>query len=69
MSIGVIILIAIGGTLALEGFIWAVFPAQMRRSYEEGLRLIDDKTLHVTGLVCVAIGVLLIGIAVKAAGS
>jgi len=69
MSLGVIILIAIGGALAIEGFIWAVFPAQMRRSYEEGLRLINDKTLHVSGLVCVAIGVLLIGIAVKVSGN
>jgi len=68
MSLGLIILIAIGGTFAVEGFIWAVFPAQMRRSYEEGLRLIDDKTLHITGLVCVAIGMVLIGIAVKALG-
>lgn len=65
MSLGVIILVAIGGTMALEGFVWAVFPAQMRRSYEEGLRLIDDKSLHVMGLVCVAIGVAVIGAAVK----
>ncbi len=69
MSLGVIILIAIGGTLAIEGFVWAVFPAQMRRSYEEGLRIIDDKSLHITGLVCVAIGILLIGIAVKVMGN
>jgi len=52
MSLGLIILIAIGGTFAVEGFIWAVY----------------DKTLHITGLVCVAIGMVLIGIAVKALG-
>ena len=69
MRLGIIILIAIGGTLAIEGFVWAVFPSQMRRSYEEGLRQVDDKTLHITGLVCVAIGMVLIGVAVKAFGS
>ena len=68
MSLGIIILIAIGGTFAVEGFVWAVFPAQMRRSYEEGLRQIDDKTHHITGLVCVAIGMVLIGLAVKSFG-
>lgn len=68
MSLGVIILIAFGGAMALEGFVWAVFPAQMRRAYEQSLRMIDDKSLHVSGLVCVAVGVLLIGLAVKLAG-
>jgi len=68
MSLGIIILIALGGAMALEGFVWAVFPAQMRRAYEESLRLIDDKSLHIGGLVCVAIGVLLVGLAVKMAG-
>lgn len=68
MSLGVIILIAFGGALALEGFVWAVFPAQMRRAYEQSLRLVNDKSLHVSGLFCVAFGVLLIGLAVKLAG-
>ncbi len=68
MSLGIIILIAFGGAMVLEGFIWAVFPSQMRRAYEESLRLIDDKSLHIGGLVCVAIGVLLVGFAVKMVG-
>lgn len=68
MSLGVIILIALGGALAIEGFVWAVFPAQMRRAYEQSLRMIDDKALHVSGLVCVAIGIFLVGLAVKIAG-
>ena len=68
MSLGIVILIAIGGALALEGFIWAVFPAQMRRAYEQTLQMVDDKSLHITGLMCVAIGVLLVGIAFKISG-
>lgn len=68
MSLGVILLIAFGGALVLEGFIWAVFPAQMRRLYEQSLRMADDKTLHISGLMCVAIGVLLVGLAVNTLG-
>ena len=68
MSLGIIILIAFGGALVLEGFVWAVFPAQMRRAYDQSLKMVDDKSLHVTGLMCVAIGVVLVGIAVKISG-
>ncbi len=68
MTLGVVILIALGGALAFEGFVWAVFPAQMRRAYEQSLKMADDKSLHITGLMCVAIGVVLMGIAVKISG-
>ena len=65
MNFGFILLIAIGSILAFEGAIWAIFPVQMRRAYEESLRVMDDKTLHVGGLVFVAIGAVLLGIAIK----
>jgi len=68
MGLGTIIAVAIGGALALEGFIWAIFPSQMRRAYQESFAQLDDKSLHIGGLICVLFGVLLIGTAVKLAG-
>jgi len=68
MGLGTIIAVAIGGALALEGVIWAVFPSQMRRAYQESLAQLDDKSLHMGGLICVLIGVLVVGAAVKLAG-
>ncbi|MGB0908502.1 MAG: DUF2065 domain-containing protein [Maricaulaceae bacterium] len=67
MTSGAIILIAIGGALAIEGAAWAVFPAGMRRAYELAFSE-NDKTLHVTGLVSVALGVAMIAWAVRGAG-
>lgn len=60
-------MIAFGGMLAIEGAVWAVFPAQMRRMYEEAFTA-GDKILHFSGLFSVAIGVLMIMWAVKLAG-
>ena len=57
-------MIAFGGMLAIEGAVWAVFPAQMRRMYEEAFTA-GDKILHFSGLFSVAIGVLMIMWAVK----
>ena len=65
MSLGVIILIALGGALVLEGAVWAIFPSQMRRAYREVIEMMDDKALHIGGLVCVAIGVILVTVGVK----
>jgi len=65
MSLGVIILIALGGALVLEGAVWAIFPSQMRRAYREAIEMMDDKALHIGGLVCVAIGVILVSVGVK----
>lgn len=61
-------MIAIGGALAFEGVLWAVFPSQMRRMYHEALSQMDDKVLHIGGLVSVMLGVIMVGAAVKLAG-
>ncbi len=68
MSLGTIIAVAIGGVLAFEGMIWAIFPSQTRRMYQEAMSQMDDKSLHLGGLISVLIGVIIIGTAVKLAG-
>lgn len=68
MGLGTVIAVAIGGVLAFEGMIWAIFPSQTRRMYQEAMSQMDDKALHVGGLISVLIGVLIIGTAVKLAG-
>lgn len=68
MSFGTILMIAIGGALAFEGVIWAIFPSQTRRMYQETMSQLDDRSLHIGGLVSVMFGVLLVGMAVKLAG-
>jgi len=65
MGLGTIIAVAIGGTLAFEGFIWAIFPQQTRRMYLQTMSQMDDKALHICGLISVMLGVLLVGAAVK----
>lgn len=68
MGLGGIAMIAIGGALAFEGVLWAIFPSQTRRIYEEALSQMDDKALHIGGLVSVMLGVILVGAAVKLGG-
>lgn len=68
MGLGTIIAVAIGGVLAFEGMIWAIFPSQTRRMYQEAMSQMNDKSLHLGGLISVLIGVLIIGSAVKLAG-
>jgi len=68
MGLGGIAMIAIGGALAFEGVLWAIFPSQTRRMYEEALSQMDDKALHIGGLVSVMLGVILVGAAVKLGG-
>ena len=68
MGLGTIIAVAIGGALAFEGFIWAIFPSQTRRMYLETLSQLDDKSLHISGLISVLLGVLMVGAAVKFGG-
>jgi len=68
MGLGTIIAIAIGGVLAFEGAIWAIFPSQTRRMYQDAMSQMDDKSLHKGGLISVLFGVLIIGMAVKLAG-
>lgn len=60
----IVILIAIGGCLALEGVAWAIFPRQMRELYAQAFAM-GDKVLHQSGLVSVALGVVLITLGVK----
>ena len=59
MSSSAVILIAIGGALAIEGAAWAIIPRQMREIYEAVFRE-GDRMLHISGLISVAIGVALI---------
>ena len=66
MGWGTVTLIAVGGLLAIEGAAWAIFPAQMKHMYEEAFSM-GERALHVSGIVSVAIGVTLIGLAVKGA--
>lgn len=68
MGLGTIIAVAIGGALAFEGFIWAIFPSQTRRMYLEMLSQLDDRSLHISGLISVLVGVLMVGAAVKFGG-
>lgn len=60
MGWGTITLLVIGGALALEGLGWAIAPDGMRRAYEEAISNLDTKQLSTLGLLCTALGVLLI---------
>ena len=64
MSALSIIAVAIGGCLALEGAAWAIIPSHMREMYRDMLTM-DDRLLHRVGLVSVAIGVIIIALAVR----
>lgn len=67
MTIGTIMLIAIGGTLAIEGVLWAVFPRQIKDMYQQMLAM-PERSLHLAGLASVAFGVALLVMGVKWAG-
>lgn len=68
MSISALILIIIGGTLALEGAAWAVFPTQLRNMYQDMMKTMSDRTLHRAGLGSVAIGVAFVALGLKLVG-
>jgi uncharacterized protein YjeT (DUF2065 family) len=53
-------LIAIGGALALEGAVWAIFPGGLRRVYQEFLAQADERDLHISGAISVFVGVCLL---------
>jgi len=59
-------LIALGGAFAIEGAVWAIMPGQTREMYRQ-IFSADDKMLHLTGLGCVAFGVILMVVGVKLA--
>lgn len=50
------ILLALALVLAVEGALYALFPARMKRMMAEALRLPDD-TLRNFGLIAAAVGV------------
>lgn len=60
MNVSAIILIAIGGALAIEGAAWAIFPSGLRQMYRDMMSQMDDRALHITGLVSVFIGMILL---------
>jgi len=62
---GAIILVAIGGFVLLEGIMWAVAPAAMRRAYNEMMRQVSDRDLHIGGAIAVFIGMCLFMIGTK----
>jgi len=64
MNLTTITLIAFGGALAIEGAVWAIFPSQMREMYRQAFAM-PDKALHTTGLISVALGVVLIMAGIK----
>ncbi|WP_409431854.1 DUF2065 domain-containing protein [Litorimonas sp. RW-G-Af-16] len=59
-----IILFAIGGALVIEGAAWAIYPGGLRRIYHEMISQMSDKDLHVSGLICVFIGVIVLALAI-----
>ena len=61
------LMIAIGGALFFEGVAWAIFPGGIRRLYQEMLSDLDNRALHISGLVSVFLGVTLIAWALKLA--
>jgi len=65
MSLGLVLLIALGGALAFEGVVWAVFPSQSRRLYAQMMQQMSDRDLHRGGLFCVALGAALLAFALK----
>ncbi len=68
MTLGTIILIAIGGAFAFEGMMLAIFPSGVRQVYRQALEQMNDRDLHLAGLMSVAGGVAMIALAVKMAG-
>jgi len=53
---GGIILVAIGGFILIEGLMWAMAPTAMRRAYDEMMRQVSDRDLHIGGAIAVFIG-------------
>jgi len=62
---GAIVLVAIGGFILLEGLLWALAPTAMRRAYDQMMRQVSDKDLHVAGAVAVFVGMCLFALGAK----
>ncbi|RKQ71673.1 hypothetical protein DES40_1000 [Litorimonas taeanensis] len=65
MNIGAITLIALGGALAIEGAAWAIFPGGLRRLYLDMVSEMGERDLHVSGLISVFIGMVLLFLGVN----
>ena len=64
VTAGEALLLITGGALAVEGALWAIIPAVMRKSYTDAFAM-GDRFLHLSGLVSVALGVICIAIAMQ----
>ncbi len=53
------LIVAVGLVLVLEGLVYAMFPAQMRKMVEE-MTKISDSSLRTFGLVALCIGVFVV---------
>jgi len=56
---GAIILVAVGGFILLEGLIWALAPGAMRQAYDQMMRQVSDRELHIGGVIAVFVGMCL----------
>jgi uncharacterized protein YjeT (DUF2065 family) len=65
MTITAIMLIAFGGALAIEGAAWAIFPGGLRRLYQDMFSQMGERDLHISGLVSVFIGMILLFVGVN----
>lgn len=57
---GAVILIAFGGFILLEGLMWALAPGALRRTYDEMMKQVSDRDLHVAGAIGVFVGTCLL---------
>jgi len=62
---GAIILVAIGGFILFEGLLWALAPSVMRRAFDQMMRQVSDKDLHVGGAIAVFVGMCLFAFGAK----
>jgi len=63
--LGAVILIAFGGFILLEGLIWALAPGAMRQAYDQMMKQVSDRELHIAGAVGVFVGVCLLAYGAK----
>jgi len=63
--LGAIILVALGGFILLEGLMWAIAPTAMRRAYDQMMKQVSDRDLHMGGAFAVFIGTILFMLGAK----
>jgi uncharacterized protein YjeT (DUF2065 family) len=68
MSAATVLLLVFGGALAVEGLGWALAPDAMRRAYAEAMAMLDSQRLSRLGMLCTALGLLMIWIGVRLHG-